>query len=135
MAPMSDETKLGLGVIFIVGFVCFIILAGMVGCPKYKVYEQRLEGEAELAKSQYARQVQIQDAQSKQEAAKHLAQAEVERAKGVAQANSIIGDSLKNNESYLRWLYIEGLKERTGAETIYVPTEAGLPILEANRRK
>lgn len=59
---------------------------------------------------------------------------EVNRAMGVAKANAIIGDSLKNNESYLRWLYIEGLKEKVGSEVIYVPTEAGLPILEAGHR-
>lgn len=116
------------------GFLVIIVFCS-VGCPQYNVYSSRLEGEAELAKAQYSRQVQIQDAESKFQAAKSLAMAEVERAKGVAQANQVIGDSLKNNESYLRWLYIEGLKERTGAETIYVPTEAGLPILEAGRYK
>jgi len=46
-----------------------------------------------------------------------------------------IGNSLKDNEAYLRWLYIEALKEKQGAEVIYVPTEAGLPILEAGKRK
>ena len=43
------------------------------------------------------------------DSAKLLADAEVERAKGVAQANAIIGDSLKNNEEYLRYLYINGI--------------------------
>ena len=42
---------------------------------------------------------------------KALAQAEIERAKGVAEANRIIGDSLKGNESYLRYLWISGLKD------------------------
>lgn len=119
----------------LVGLVLLLISAGMVGCPRYGVYQQRLEGEAELAKAQYARQVQIQDAESKLQAAKSLAAAEVERARGVAQANAIIGTSLKNNEAYLRWLYIEALKEKQGAETIYIPTEAGLPILEAGRSR
>lgn len=115
--------------------VVLIIVAGMAGCPTYNVYTSKLQGEAELAHAQYSRQVQIQDAESKLQAAKSLAQAEVERAKGVSQANQIIGNSLKDNEAYLRWLYIEGLKERTGIETIYVPTEAGIPILEAGKRK
>lgn len=102
--------------------------------PPLQPYLAQIDGEAELAKAQFSKQVQIQDANGKYESAKLLAQAEVERAKGVAQANQIIGNSLKDNESYLRWLYIEGLKERTGAETIYVPTEAGLPILEAGKK-
>lgn len=120
---------------FVFFFVCGLALVGLWGCPQYSVYEQRLTGEAELAKSNYSKQVAVQEAIAKEEASKHLAQAEVERAKGVAQANAIIGKSLEHNEAYLRWLYIEGLKERNGIETIYVPTEAGLPILEANRRK
>lgn len=111
-----------------------IILLGMWGCPQYAVYQQRLEGESELAKSTYSKKVQIQDAEGRRDAAVSLAEAEVNRAKGVAQANQIIGTSLKDNEAYLKWLYIEGLKERTGVETIYVPTETGLPILEAGKR-
>lgn len=62
-----------------------------------------------------------------------LAAAEVERAKGVAEANRIIGESLKNNEGYLRYLWIQGLQDGS-SEVIYVPTEASLPILEATRR-
>lgn len=128
----KKDVAQGFGVVMgiattLVGLTCLM----MYGCPQYNVYEQRMSGEAALAKSLSERKVQIQDAEGKKESAVYLAQAEVERAKGVAQANQIIGDSLKNNESYLRWF--EGLKERTGAETIYVATEAGLPILEANR--
>ena len=111
----------------------FIVL-GMWGCPKYNVYSARLEGEAKLAHAQAEREVQVRDAQGKMEASSLLAQVDIERAKGVAKANQIIGKSLEQNEAYLKWLYIEGLKEKTG-EVIYVPTETGLPILEAGNRK
>lgn len=110
-----------------------ICLSGCTAYPPYYVWQQEQEGKAELAKADYSKQVAVQTAKAGLESAKYTAQAEVEKAKGVAQANAIIGDSLKNNESYLRWLFIEGLKERTNMETIYIPTEAGLPILEANR--
>lgn len=113
--------------------VPIIITLAMWGCPQYYVYNQRMSGEADLAHAHASRQVQIQDALSKLEAARSLALAEIERAKGVAEANKIIGDSLKNNESYLRYLYINGLKEKDNLTTIYIPTEAGLPILEAGR--
>jgi regulator of protease activity HflC (stomatin/prohibitin superfamily) len=112
----------------------FVCLGGLWGCPKYYVYSERLAGEAQLAHAHASRQVQIQDAQSKFEAAKSLANAEIERARGVAEANKIIGDSLKNNDAYLRYLYIDGLKDKDNVTTIYVPTEAGLPILEAGKR-
>lgn len=112
-----------------------LIVLAMWGCPQYNVYEQRLQGEAALAKSMADKKVQIQDAEAKYEAAKSLASAEIERSKGVAQANKIIGDSLKNNESYLRYLWIHNLESNTQKDVIYVPTEANLPILEAGKRK
>lgn len=101
--------------------------------PQYSVWEQHLAGKAELARAEYNRQIAVQEAMAKREAAKSLAEAEVERAKGVAQANKIIGDSLKGNEDYLRYLWISGLEHNNDHQIIYIPTEAGLPILEAGR--
>lgn len=63
---------------------------------------------------------------------KSLAEAEIIRAKGVAEANRIIGDSLKNNEAYLRYLWIRNLEDGPN-QIIYVPTEANLPLLESSR--
>lgn len=119
--------KLSVIVIALVILV-LIIAGGMWGCPQYNVYSSRKDGEAKLAHADYEREVQVRDAKGKFEAATLLANAEVERAKGVAKANEVIGDSLKNNEAYLRWLYIEGLREKQG-EVIYVPTEAGMPLI------
>ena len=69
-------------------------------------------------------------AEAKVKIAKAEAQAEIERAYGVAKANEIIGNSLKGNSEYLKYLMIQGLNDSKG-ERIYIPTEAGLPILEA----
>lgn len=124
---MSEIIAAIFGVIFILGI-------GMWGCPQYNVYSARMEGEAKLAHAQSEREVQVRDAQGKLEASTLLAKTEVERAKGVAEANKVIGNSLKDNEAYLRWLYIEGLREKQG-EVIYIPTEAGLPILETARKQ
>lgn len=112
---------------------CVVVAGGMYGCPRYKVYEQNLAGEAELARATQNRQIKIQEAKAKLEAATLDAQAEIERAKGVAEANKIIGDSLKGNEAYLRYLWIQGLQDGATPQVVYVPTEAGLPILEAGR--
>lgn len=107
---------------------------GMYGCPLYAVYSAEQEGKAALAKANQNREIQVREATAKRDAAKLLAEAEVERAKGVAAANKIIGDSLHGNEAYLRYLWIDGIKEHgKGASVIYVPTEAQLPILEAGR--
>lgn len=106
---------------------------GLWGCPQYKVYQARLIGEAELAQAEQNRQIQIAVSKAKAEAAQYEAQAEVNRATGVAKANQIIGDSLKGNEAYLRYLWINGLENAGDKTVVYVPTETNLPILEAQR--
>lgn len=118
-----------------VGFLCLLCAVGMYGCPKYNVYSQRMDGQAILAHAQSSREVAVAEAKAKMESAELLAQAEVSRAKGVAQANKIIGESLKENEAYLRYLWIQNLENQKESQVIYVPTEAGLPILEAGRLK
>lgn len=124
----------------VIGLVIFSILMviGLIwgACAAHRIYNvwgQRKEGEAELAKATANRQIAIQEALAKQESAKHLAEAEVIRAEGVARANKIIGDSLQNNEAYLRYLWIDGLHSGKN-QVIYIPTEANLPILEAGKR-
>jgi regulator of protease activity HflC (stomatin/prohibitin superfamily) len=113
---------------------CVVLVIGVaVGYPKYRVWSAQMQGEAEYAQAEQNRRIAVLEAESKLDAAKSLAAAEVERAKGVAQANQIIGESLKNNDAYLRWQWIQNLEAGNNA-VIYIPTEAGLPILEAGRR-
>lgn len=118
--------------IFVV--VLLVVGVGLWGCPQYNIYQSRLAGEAELANAEYSKKVAVQTAQAKLDSAKMLADAEIIRAQGVAQANKIIGESLKGNEAYLRYLWIDKLELDKG-QVIYVPTEAGLPILEAGHRQ
>lgn len=113
--------------------VCLTVIGG--GCwiyPQYRVYEQQKEGEANLREAESSRQIKTLEAKAAFESATHLANAEVARAKGVAEANKIIGESLKGNEAYLRYLWITSLDDAKGG-VIYIPTEAGMPILEAGR--
>ena len=99
------------------------------------------QGKSILVKAESEKKALIEEAKAKNEAAtlnaevkikiaKAEAQAEIERAYGVAKANEIIGNSLKGNQDYLRYLMIQNLGNSKG-ERIYIPTEAGLPILEA----
>lgn len=117
-----------LAVIVLIG----TIVAGLVGCPQYNVYQQKKEGEAQLAHAQSSKEVAVAEAKAKMESASLLAAADTIRAHGVARSNEIIGNSLQNNEAYLRWLWIDNIEKNPQA-VIYVPTEANLPILEANR--
>lgn len=113
-------------------FALLLVAVGMYGCPQYSVYEQRLTGEAELARADYNRQVAVREAQAKKDSATLLAESEVIRAGGVAQANKIIGDSLKGNEAYLRYLWVDKL-DGSKQTIVYVPTETGMPLMEAGR--
>lgn len=109
-----------------------LLLAAVFGWPQYRVYQQRLSGEAALAEAQSSRQVAVLEARAKLESAKALADAEVLRAEGAAKANRILQDSLGGPNGYLRYLQIQAL-ESSKAQLIYVPTEAGLPVTESRR--
>ena len=114
--------------------VAAILAGGLIfyGLPTYKVWQQNKAGEAELARAEQNRQIAIQEARAKEESAKSLANAEIIRAEGIAEANRIIGDSLKNNDAYIHYLWVEALRETRNA-IVYIPTEAGIPVTEAGR--
>jgi len=117
-----------------IGLFFAVLLAG---CPQYNVYSSKLAGQAKLVEAESSRKIAIVEADARKEAAQSLAEGEIIRARGVAEANRIIGDSLKNNEAYLRYLYINNLNDASNKNNsvIYIPTEAGLPVLEAGKRK
>lgn len=125
------EQKPGCIVLGVVLGIAALLLA-MFAYPQYRVYSQRLAGEAALAEAQSSRQVAILEARAKKESAVALAEAEVTRAEGAAKANAILQNSLGGPEGYLRYLQIQAL-ENTKSSLIYVPTEAGLPVTEARR--
>jgi len=112
--------------------VIFFIGVGLWGCPAYNVYSQEAAGRAKLAEAQSSRQVAVLEARAALESSKSLADAEVLRAEGAARANRILQNSLGGPEGYLRYLQIQAL-ENSKAQLIYVPTDAGLPITEAQR--
>lgn len=102
--------------------------------PPMRIYLKETNGKALLIEAEQTRQIKVEEAKAKKQSAQYEADAEVIRAKGVAEANKIIGKSLKDNEGYLRYLWIQGLQDGS-SEVIYIPTEAGLPLLEAGKRK
>lgn len=104
----------------------------MFGWPYYSVWEQGMVGRAKLSEAEFSKQVATLDAKAKLESATMLADAEVARAKGVAEANKIIGEGLKGHEEYLMYLWVQSLSDKDN-HVIYIPTEANIPILEAGR--
>lgn len=102
--------------------------------PRIYIWQQSQAGQAELAHAEYSRKIATCEAMAKKESARALADAEIIRAEGVAEANRIIGNSLQGNEGYLRYLWIQGLQTNQ-MQVVYVPTEANLPIMESQRLK
>lgn len=132
MLEENISTKAIIGNVFA---LVALIGIGMAGCPAYRVYCAEMAGKAELAQADQNRQIAIAQSKAKADAAKYEMEAEITRAQGVAQANKIIGDSLKGNEAYLRYLWITSLEKDKNQTIVYVPTETNLPILEASRIK
>lgn len=125
---MSSNDSQG---IIIIGLLGAIVIGGLAfGLPQYGVYTKTLNGKAQLQEAEFTRQVAVLEAQAKKDSAQQLADAEIIRASGVAKANQIIGNSLKDNREYLQYLYITGIEEgsQKGNVTIYVPTEGGMPV-------
>jgi hypothetical protein len=146
----NDTTQRSAGkLVALISSIAFLLIIGMIalgmwGCPTYNVWQQGLKGQAELKRADQNRRVQVVEAQAKLDAtklnaetaiakAKFEAQAEVERAKGIAEANRIVADGLKGHDEYLRYLWIDKVAGQPGREIIYVPTEAAIPILESTR--
>ena len=108
---------------------------GIFVSPIYNVWVQKKQGEADLEQAHYEQQIQVAQAKSRVNAATLNKQAEIIDAEARAASIKIVGSGLKNNPGYLQWQWIEMLDQREkGADVIYVPTEANLPIMEAGRR-
>lgn len=122
----------GTGIIGLFVLLSLTMLGVLVGCPSYNVYSKEQQGRAALAEAQSSRQIAVLEARAKLESAKMLADAEVVRAEGAARANRILQDSLGGPEGYLRYLQIQAIDQKE-AQLIYIPTEGGLPMLEAGR--
>lgn len=115
-------------------FLVAVITGFLAFGPIYNVWASGKAGEAELAQAEYNRQIIVRQAQAKLDASKLEAEAAVAHAHGVAESNAVIAGGLGGPEGYLRFLYIQMLQEAGDKQIIYIPTEAGLPILEAAKR-
>ena len=128
----SNKGEGEVAVVIILAILAITALsAGLAGCPRYNVWTQEMGGKAEFARAEQNRLILIETAKANLEAEKLNAQAEIERAKGAAEAIAIENGSL--TPTYIQYLWVR--QQNTSAnKIIYIPTEAGLPILEAGKR-
>ena len=141
-------------VLFLILIAIILIMLSLWAWPKYNLHRMEMKGMAALKEAEWSKQILIEEARASETAslmqakarvtlaeaegkaqvvrAKAEGLADIERAKAAAESNRIIGESLKGNDEYLRYIWIKGLQDGKG-ERIYIPTEAGLPILEAGK--
>lgn len=99
-----------------------------------QVWMASQNGQAVLAEAEFSRQARVEEARAKAAAAELEGKAELTRAEYSAKANAALAQGLGGPEAYLRYLYIRMLEEKdTSSQIIYVPTESGMPVLEAGR--
>ncbi len=104
-----------------------ILFGTSVGYRHYLVWSMEMQGKAKLAEATQSRQIQVEQAK-----------AELEAAKDTAEAIRIVGAVAQQYPEYRKQMFIQGFSEALSAGTInqivYIPTDAGIPILEASRQ-
>lgn len=118
-------------VVKVVGvIVAFFVVMAFVR-PWYNVWSQEMEGKAEFAKAEQNHKIKIEEARANLEAEKLNAQAEIERAKGAAEAIKIENGSI--TPTYIQYLWVRQQSDLSDKTVIYIPTESNLPLLESTR--
>ncbi len=120
-----------------IGVVAVIIVGLMFGIPKYNVWQQEMEGKAEMARAEQNRMILVEEAKAKLEAEKLNAQAEIERAKGMAEAMEI--ENGKLTSTYNQYLFIRTLEKISDKgslpQIIYMPTEGMIPVMDMTKKQ
>lgn len=129
---MNNNSSINLNKIIlpVIGLV-LVIVAICIAIPYYNVWQQEMAGRAEFAKAEQNRKIRIEEAKANLEAEKLNAQAEIERAKGAAEAIRIENGSI--TPTYIQYLWVRQQGNLNDKTVIYIPTETNLPILEASR--
>ena len=119
----------------ITALVLNIVLGLMLGLPKYNVWRSKIaietaqnNGKAAMAEAEENRKIAIEEGKADLEVQKLKSQSEVIRAQGMAEAIEI--ENGKLTPLYIHYLWVRNIDKMDG-DKIYIPTEAGLPILEA----
>jgi len=120
----------------IISSLLLIVLSCMIGLPKYNVWTSKIaietatnDGAAALAKAAESRQIAIEEAKAQVLVDSLEAIGEVFRAQGIAAAMEI--EDGKLTDRYIKYLFVRNINKMREGDRIYIPTEAGLPILEA----
>lgn len=125
-----------LGIVGVGLAIVLIIAVMMFGLPIYNVWQQEMAGKAEMAKAEQNRKILIEEAKARLEAEKLNAQAEIERARGMAEAMKIENGTL--NSVYNQYLFIRTLEKLADKgnlpQIIYMPSEGLVPVMDMSKK-
>jgi len=114
---------IGIGSLIVIGLIVLFLWAW----PVYSVWQQRLAGEAALARANQQRQILVAQARAEKEAAEFR-----------AEAIKVVGAAATEYPQYRIQEFIGAFAEAMNngkiEKIIYVPTEANIPIVEAGKR-
>lgn len=114
-----------------------VIMIMMFGLPIYNVWQQEMAGKAEMAKAEQNRKILIEEAKARLEAEKLNAQAEIERARGMAEAMKIENGTL--NSVYNQYLFIRTLEKLADKgnlpQIIYMPSDGLVPVMDVSKKE
>ena len=118
------------------GFLIIALLAFLFWFfPVYGVWSAHKSGLADLAQAENEQKIQSSTAKGRLDAAEANKKAAIIEAEAVAKQIEVIGNNLQKHDLYLKWQWIKMMEDHSDSATIYIPTEAGLPILEAGRKR
>ena len=117
--------------------ILFIIGGLMWGIPRYNVWQQEMAGKAEMAKAEQNRKILVEEAKARLEAERLNAEAEIERARGMAEAMKIENGTL--SETYNQYLFIRTLEKLADKgslpQIIYIPSEGLTPVMNLDKSR
>lgn len=136
MFTQFNNFKSNIAIILVIAILLVAgILALMFGLPVYNVWQQEMAGRAEMAKAEQNRKILIEEAKARLEAEKLNAQAEIERAKGMASAMQIENGTL--NSVYNQYLFIRTLEKLADKgnlpQIIYLPSQGLVPTINIDK--
>jgi hypothetical protein len=120
-------TRIGVGCVL--GLV--LLIGGCMGAmPKYDLYKAETGKRARVAEARAEADAEQYRADRAVETATAEAEARRIEAEGIRDAQDTIASSL--TPEYISWFFIDRLDDIDG-QVIYVPTEGGVPVMEAGR--
>lgn len=120
--------------IIVVGLILGLLAGLFYFFPTYNVWTKEMSGKAQLKEAEWSRQIKVEEANAEKMSAELLKDAEIIRARGVAESTKIISEELEKNQNYLQYLAIQAqmkMAESPNHTTVYIPVGTnGIPLIK-----